>query len=321
MVGAAARIDDISEKDVALKLEESARETLRRSFRKTLKKALGAFTPASAIDPRIAHDARRHLKHLKSLLFLMGPLLDRSDCRRASRTLRNAARTLATTRRNDAMIEVAQKLLERSTDGDLARALGALKGKLADFKDQANGRAVVPEDIEEIRHRLDRLRRRARSWRLSSGRRHLLDGLAEAYSKTRRHLRDGLGHDDIVELHEGRKFAIFTLHHLEWLEPLWPALLETWTRELDGLRGLLGDVHDLHELLLLLERDPSIMLPEPDMERVRSAIRAREDELKRGIASAAGRLYAERPGAFRARIGRLWKAFEADVEQPQNETA
>jgi hypothetical protein len=91
---------------------------------------------------------------------------------------------------------------------------------------------------------------------------------------------------------------------MELVEPLWPRLGRLWVDEAQRLRDRLG----AHQDLVVLSR---FVTSHPELSRCGSrlapAIAERQAALVRAAARVAGRLFAERPKAFRRRIETMWE--------------
>ena len=75
-----------------------------------------------------------------------------------------------------------------------------------------------------------------------------VEGMTRVYARARRLADKGLESADPAVLHEARKSVIHLRYQLDMLEPIWPALVGAWVKELQRLREVLGDFNDLCEL-------------------------------------------------------------------------
>src|SRR5207244_2408804 len=105
------------------------------------------------------------------------------------------------------------------------------------------------------------------------------------------------------ELHRLRQRVVVHRYQMELVEPLWPRLTKLWVAEAQRLRERLGAHHDLTTLATLIA-------PHQPLARWRSRlaplIAAREAAHVKAAAKVAGRLFAEKPRAFRRRLEALW---------------
>jgi hypothetical protein len=94
---------------------------------------------------------------------------------------------------------------------------------------------------------------------------------------------------------------------MQLVEPLWPRFGKLWVGEAQRLRERLGSRQDLEVLRGLTA--PRALLA-PWRSRLLPLIEAREQVHVAAARKLAGRLFAERPRAFRRRIEALWESRE-----------
>jgi len=94
---------------------------------------------------------------------------------------------------------------------------------------------------------------------------------------------------------------------MELIEPLWPRVTRAWSEEAQRLRNQLGACQDLSVLTgFVAPRQPLAAW----RSRLTPLIAARRERHLKNAARLAGRLFAEKPKAFRRRIAALWRARE-----------
>ncbi len=100
-------------------------------------------------------------------------------------------------------------------------------------------------------------------------------------------------------------------YQMELVELVWPKLIKVWISESQRLRDRLGAHQDLHVLSRLTG-------PHQPLAYWRSRLAAPIAERQAAHVEAsrrlAGRLFAEKPKAFRDRIAALWKHQTEDAE-------
>jgi CHAD domain-containing protein len=105
------------------------------------------------------------------------------------------------------------------------------------------------------------------------------------------------------DLHELRQRVVVHRYQMELVEPLWPRLGRSWVREAQKLRNRLGKHQDLAVLARYAE-------PHQPLARWRSRLQSVISQRQaHHVASArriAGRLFAEKPQAFRRRLESMW---------------
>ena len=84
-------------------------------------------------------------------------------------------------------------------------------------------------------------------------------------------------------------------------------------KDAHALADLLGDEHDL----AVLDQKLTHGLPAPvDVDGVRELIAHRREELRAEALRIGGRVYAEKPKAFRRRMRRIWRASRSTPAVP-----
>jgi hypothetical protein len=108
---------------------------------------------------------------------------------------------------------------------------------------------------------------------------------------------------DAEHLHDLRRRVVEHRHQMDLIEHLWPRLGRLWTEEAQRLRGRLGVCQDLFVLEQMAKPHQPLA---PWRSRLTPIILARRAVHVRAAARLAGRLFAEKPKAFRRRITKLW---------------
>jgi CHAD domain-containing protein len=252
-------------------------------------------------ETRAIHDFRKAMKRWRALLRLVGPFVG-SDAKALRTQAAEAARGLAVARDRQAALDALTDLAKR--DETLSpRSYATMRTRLA----TDHGPAEVLTD--EIRTGLlqvltdgeDALRR----WPLERiGFKGISRELAGAYRLARSEQPDDWAAADPEALHELRKRVVAHRYQMELTEPLWPKLGKLWVGETQKLRDRLGSCQDLTVLAgLTVPRAPLA----PWRSRLTPLIAERQAAHRNAARAIAGRVFAEKPRAFRARIEALWK--------------
>ena len=106
-------------------------------------------------------------------------------------------------------------------------------------------------------------------------------------------------------MHDLRRRVVEHRHQMDLIEPLWPRLNEVWAQEAQRLRNRLGACQDLTVLTTLTAPHQPLA---PWRSRLAPVIAERRAAHVRTASRLAGRLFAEKPKAFRRRIEALWEA-------------
>ena len=106
-------------------------------------------------------------------------------------------------------------------------------------------------------------------------------------------------------LHDLRRRVVAHRYQMELVEPLWPKFGRLWVAEAQRLRDRLGAFQDLSVLRGFTAPHQPLA---PWRSRLAPLIAARQAAHAKAAQRIAGRLFAERPRAFRKRMEALWKS-------------
>jgi CHAD domain-containing protein len=134
------------------------------------------------------------------------------------------------------------------------------------------------------------------------------DGLTVTYRRARQQIPDAWADADAEHLHDLRRRVVEHRHQMDLIEPLWPRLGQVWAQEAQRLRNQLGACQDLAVLSAMSAPHQPLA---PWRSRLAPVIAARRAVHLKNAARLAGRLFAEKPKAFRRRIDALWTARES----------
>jgi CHAD domain-containing protein len=266
--------------------------------------ARAALADRRRSDAEHIHDFRKALKRWRALLRLLEPPLGE-----AARTLRKSARELARslTRTRDAQSALdALDGIEKEAHTFSKHTLATLRQRLLAIRRRRERATHEPVLRRRLRLRLNAAERVAQRWTLDQ-----VDfdtvaaGLTETYRRARRAIPGTWSHATAEELHELRKRVVEHRYQMELVESLWPRFGKLWVEETQRLRSRLGAHQDLAVLA-------GLAAPHRPLAHWRSRlaplIAKRQADHVAAAARVAGRLFAERPKAFRRRLSALWES-------------
>lgn len=111
------------------------------------------------------------------------------------------------------------------------------------------------------------------------------------------------------ELHEWRKRVKEHWYHAQLLRNVYPSMMKPYATTLADLSRALGDHHDLFELRQIVAQSPREFGRARAAIGLLNAIDARQRELEAVAMEIGRRVYAERPGAWLARMRNYWNAW------------
>jgi CHAD domain-containing protein len=298
---------------------EGADHAIRRCAGEQLDRAIAELSDGVKTDPVDAvHAARKALKKERSLLRLARGSLSSSVRRRENTALRDAGRRLSEARDADVLVQAVDDLAERYAGQLPERAFAAVRKQLQAGGEGARGSVIDGGLTSEVAEELKAIRLRVGNWRLRrSGWKAVDDGLVRSYQRGRKAFRRARTEPSVERMHEWRKRAKDHWYHLRLLEPISQRTMRGQAKDAHLLSDLLGDDRDLALLRQsLIATGASLPV---DVDSVIALIDRRRGQLQTDAVFLGERVYAEKPKAFRRRLRRYWKAWQAQTREAESQ--
>lgn len=242
------------------------------------------------------HGLRVASKELRALWQLLRPLLDKDEVRTAIANLDQAAASLSDSRDYQVAISTTQRLLERTRNRDARHALREAQSALL-----AAAPATASHAATELQHHWLQDARRWQALTSTADAATLRKrGFGRLYRKAARLARAARCEDDIRLWHRLRKWV----KYLSLTLPLagqsssQRALIE----EFERLGKKLGQLHDLHQLVLRIDRLDWQQTAPQQAAYVKHLIRREEARLCQRCSDITSTLFAPSPAQFIARL-------------------
>ncbi len=263
-----------------------------------------ALADPELTDAEAVHEVRKALKRWRALMRLLSrPLGDQAEQMRAE--ARELMRALAGARDAQGALDAIADL--RKSDAPFSdTSLETIRKRLTDMRDSAEASGFTPEMRDKLSRYLDYATLSLERWPLMAiDFDAVTDGLTATYRRARQLIPDSWPEADAEHLHDLRRRVVEHRHQMDLIEPLWPRLGKVWAEEAQRLRNQLGACQDLAVLTGFTAPHQPLA---PWRSRLAPVIEARRGAHLKNAARLAGRLFAEKPKAFRTRIGALWSA-------------
>jgi CHAD domain-containing protein len=288
----------------AVRPDVAVGEALRAVARDILAEARAVLNDQTRPDATAVHDFRKAMKRWRALLRLLEAFLG-DDGRRLRAQARDFAREVAGARDAQSAIEALEDLVDDTVPLS-ARTVMSIRGRL----DEKRLSAEAAQLTQALRARfiiaLDAAEAEVAAWPLEIAFAELARELSDAYKLARDDAPAGDWREvDAEVLHDLRRRVVAHRYQMELVEPLWPKFGKLWVAEAQRLRDRLGAFQDLSVLLGFTAPHGALA---PWRSRLVPLILARRAQHARAAQRIAGRLFAERPRAFRKRIEALWKS-------------
>ena len=277
---------------------EPLNTSIVRIMNEQIARAREHLTTADApLDERI-HDARKRFKEIRAVVRLIRQPLG-AQFAIENEWYRDAGRDLAAARDADAVLEALLKL--KLPRGIRSRARGVLEARRQSDPEALQSR------MEEVVERLVVAQARVSMWpALEDDFETIRGGLRRTYREGRRAM-SGAGMPN--ELHEWRKRVKEHWYHAQLLRNVYPAMMKAYASTLSDLSRALGDHHDLFELRQLVVQNPVEFGRTRAIVSLLDAIDVRQRELESEAQEIGRRVYAERSGAWLARMKNYWDTW------------
>lgn len=287
-----------------LQIEKPPASECRRIVDECLDDALAQLGKTGDARDEGIHETRKRCKEIRALLRLFRGSLGK-HYRRENAAYRDIGGRLSGSRDLQAMVEVAEKLADlhehRLPQNERGELLRFARGR-RDRGLRESG--AVDEKMAAARRDLRQRREELAAWPEISG--FPAADLKRYYRRGRKAMETARAELTDEALHEWRKRAKDYQYHTNLLQMTWPKVMKSRRRELKKLTGMLGEERDLALLASAIENEAEDSEAQAVARTWLPQIASRRDELRERAFSLGGRIYAEKPGAARKRIGRWW---------------
>ena len=258
-------------------------------------------------DAEAVHEVRKALKRWRALLRLLAqPLGEQADQMRGE--ARELMRALSGARDAQSALDALQDLRKADLPFS-AKSVETIHQRLTGMRDAAEQTTFTKATRDRLLHYLDYATLSLDRWPLDAiDFNTVADALTSTYRRARQLLPGNWPNTEPEHLHDLRRRVVEHRHQMDLIEPLWPRLGKVWAEEAQRLRNRLGACQDLAVIGNFTAPHQPLA---PWRSRLAPVIEARRAMHLKTAARLAGRLFAEKPKAFRRRIAALWTARQA----------
>lgn len=286
---------------------DSFGDALATAARSIIADARRALADPELTDADAVHEVRKALKRWRALLRLLAhPLGELADQMRME--ARELMRALSSARDAQSSLDALTDLRKAEVPFS-ATSLETIGQRLDAIKDAAEQTGFTNEMRQRLSRYLDYATLSLERWPIKAiDFDTVADGLISTYRRARQLIPDNWAEADAEHLHDLRRRVVEHRHQMDLMEPLWPRLGQVWAEEAQRLRNRLGACQDLAVFVALTAPHQPLA---PWRSRLTPLVAARRGTHLKMAARLAGRLFAEKPKAFRKRIAALWTARQA----------
>jgi CHAD domain-containing protein len=288
----------------AVRPDSSVGEALRAVAREILTEARAILNDQAKPEAAAVHDFRKVMKRWRALLRVLEPFLG-EEPRRLRTQASEMARGLTGARDAQSALEALDDLIDDKTPLS-ARTIASIRARLDALRVSAEAASLSQAMRAQLIIAFEVAESAVAAWPLDKIDFTSLAGeLADNYKRARDEAPESDWRTvDAEMLHTLRRRVVAHRYQMELVEPLWPKFGKLWVAEAQRLRDRLGAFQDLS--LLLSFTAPHAALAHWRA-RLTPLILARRAAHAKAAQRIAGRLFAERPRAFRKRLEALWK--------------
>jgi CHAD domain-containing protein len=296
---------------------------LKRLSVDEIDEAVSGFYDGEEMFREAVHSGRKSMKRIRALLRLVRYEIGEKVYRFENGWMRDTAQLVSEVRDAAVMVNAIEDIQDLYGPLLAEGTFDETREKLVIRRDRVEERAMEdPDVIPRLVSNLERARARYASWPTDAdakavygmGVRHdyaaVGPGLEATQGRGRREMVAAYKSPSPEHFHLWRKRVKYLKHQMEILTPMWPEVMIGMSITLDRIAELLGQDHDLVELLQLLADRPDLC-PNPLERSLMNALaEQRRGDLETASRILGRRIYAERPGSFSGRHGAYWESME-----------
>jgi len=297
---------------------ETVKSGLRRIAHEQIEKAIGEVDDPSLGSDATVHQVRKRCKKLRGLLRLVRPTIGDTYARENA-FLRDAARSIATLRDAESVLEAFDRLVEHFSEPVDVSGLQPVRETLLARRERIKAELIDDASrIEDFRKRMTGVLKRSAKWKPSKKEfKALAGGLEKTYARACDAMVAAYENPNTERFHEWRKRVKYHWYHTRLLQNTWREVMTERRRELKSLSDLLGDDHDLAVLRETVTsecfRDESGASSET-LQALLGLIDRRRAELQATARPLGERLFLAAPKTFADNVSTYWKAWRRGDE-------
>lgn len=292
-----------------------------------LEEAIERFQDPAGNPDDAVHTARKAMKRVRAMLRLVRGEVGEKAYRYENAALRDGARLFSAVRDSAVAVDTVRRLATRFEGSLPIDVFDRMSERLDRRAVYIRQRVLFESDaVPRVVATLERTRSRFVGWPTgqvekkayrSAVRDRFVSigpGLGQTYGRGRREMRQAYRQPTAANFHQWRKRVKYLRYQTELLSAFWPEVVGGAAVTLGRLSDVLGDEHDLAELLALLAVDPQLCPDPVELSLFAALAQHRRSELQTSARILGMRVYAEKPNAFVHRFGTYWGSNRVALE-------
>lgn len=291
--------------------------------------AAAGFFDGEEVFADAIHEMRKSMKRVRALLRLVRGELGERIYHYENRYLADTARLMAAPRAATAMVLTIELIREIYGEFLAEGTFEEMTVRLAARRDTIHLQVMEdPGLTARVVRNLEKAHNRYASWSTDPDAMEVYGmgirdefiairpGFRATYVRGRREMVKAYSQPTSYNFHQWRKRAKYLRHQMEFLAPIWPEVVVGMAMTLDRLGSLLGEDHDLAELVNLFRERPDLTPNLRERSLLLALVGQRRSELRLAAEILGRRVYAENPGPFTARFGEYWESRQLALNTP-----
>ncbi|MEX1133357.1 MAG: CHAD domain-containing protein [Acidimicrobiia bacterium] len=285
--------------------------------------AVSGFYDGEEAFGEAVHTARKSTKKIRALLRLVRFEIGEKVYRFENQSMRDTARLISGVRSAAVLVNAVDDI--QALYGSLLAegTFEETRERLMVNRARVEARAMEdPELVPRVVANLERAHSRYASWPTDPQAREVYGiGIRDSYATIGPGLKATYrrGRDEMVmayqtpspaTFHRWRKRVKYLKHQMEIITPLWPEVVLGMVITLDRMAELLGEDHDLAELLETLSARPDLCANPVERSLLSALAEQRRSDVETASRILGRRIYAESPAALKGRFGAYWESME-----------
>jgi len=286
--------------------------------------AVSGFYDGEEAFGEAVHSARKSTKKIRALLRLVRSEIGDKVYRFENKAMRDTARLISGVRSAAVMVNALDDIQVLYGSLLAEGTFEETRERLTVNRDRVEARAMEdPELVPRVVANLERAHSRYASWPTDPHARDVYGtgirdsyatigpGMKATYRRGRAEMVVAYQAPSPTSFHRWRKRVKYLKHQMEIITPLWPEVVLGMVITLDRMSELLGEDHDLAELLETLSGRPELCPNPVERSLLRALAEQRRSDLETASRILGRRIYAESPAALKGRFGAYWESMES----------
>lgn len=281
-------------------------DEVNRSTLKILHSGLRELNNPEISKDILIHNSRKRVKNIRAILKLIEDNIGSKTFKDLNTSLRNLNRNSANVRRAYVMIGIIDKEIKAISDGRTIKLLESLKSDIEQNLISAQPKININQILTAYFDYFHSFEKKVEAWKFNRKDFTLIKiGLARIYDQGKQFSKQIKKNHDVLLFHEMRKNCKDLSYALDIIQKAWPVVLKSYNDQIKLLTDYIGDMHDLYEFKLMLNKNLSMNNSKGQRPILLNKIDERINSFMPITLKLAEKIFAERTESFMYRMGKI----------------